>query len=92
MSNVNRHAAICRDLTGLYEKKNHDYGGSFHRSFQEYGLIMPCIRLEDKLSRLKALARDPDRRVADESILDTLMDLANYAIMAIMELEEYEGV
>lgn len=79
------HSRICTELTSLYERKNHDYGDSFGKSFAEYGMAMPCIRLEDKLNRLKALTRNGDQQVSDESIDDTLMDLANYAIMTIVE-------
>lgn len=88
MTNTDRHAAICGELTALYERKNHDYGDSFHRSFQEYGLLMPIIRQEDKLNRLKALYSNGRRLVGNESLRDTLLDMANYAIMTIMELEE----
>lgn len=79
------HARICSELTALYERKNHDYGDSFGKSFVEYGMAMPCIRLEDKLNRLKALTRNGNQQVSDESIDDTLMDLANYAIMTLVE-------
>lgn len=78
------HAKICSALTELYQRKNHDYGDSFGKSFNEYGMAMPCIRLEDKLNRLKALTRK-DAEVMDETIDDTLMDLANYAIMTLVE-------
>ena len=52
---------------------------------------MPRIRLSDKLSRFKTLSRhtgDQPRFVKDESLIDTLMDLANYAIMTVLEMEE----
>lgn len=90
MTNTEHHEAICKDLTALYEKKNHDYGDSFHKSFQEYGLTMVCIRLEDKLNRLKTLAK-AEQIVADETIVDTLNDLANYAVMGRMELERSQN-
>lgn len=82
---VELHSRICGELTSLYERKNHDYGDSFAKSFSEYGMAMPCIRLEDKLNRLKALTKSGNQKVSDESIDDTLMDLANYAIMTIVE-------
>ena len=85
MSKIDMHSTICRNLTALYERKNADYGDSFGKSFKEYGLTMACIRLEDKLNRIKAL-RSKDAQVADESIADTLMDLANYAIMTLVEM------
>lgn len=90
---VLRHKAICDELNKLYEKKNHDYGDSFHQTFIEEGLAMTRIRLGDKFSRFKTLSRltnsDSDQQqVTDESIRDTLMDLANYAIMTILEMDE----
>lgn len=85
------HARICDDLNKLYERKNHDYGDSFGKSFAEYGMSMPCIRLEDKLNRLKALTRSGNQQVSDESIDDTLMDLANYAIMTLVERKTKDG-
>lgn len=84
MIKVTAHAEICQDLTALYERKNHDYGDNFGKGFREYGMVMPVIRLEDKLNRLKALLKD-DAMVKDESIDDTLMDIANYAIMTLIE-------
>ena len=55
-------------------------------------MTMPCIRLEDKLNRLKALTRAGNQQVNDESIDDTLMDLANYAIMTLVERRIADGV
>ena len=83
----NSHETVCKELTELYQWKNHDYGDSFHKGYQEYGMIMPLIRLEDKLNRLKSLVKNGKAEVKDESVRDTLLDLANYAIMTVMELE-----
>lgn len=81
------HAEICKTLHTIYQRKNADYGDSFAKSFKEYGMAMPCIRLEDKLNRLKALTvHNQKQSVNDESIEDTLLDLANYAIMTVIEM------
>ena len=88
MSNkVEKHKKICEELNTLYAKKNHDYGDSFHLSFVEEGMAMARIRLGDKLNRFKTLSRANKQEVTDESIRDTLVDLANYAIMTILEME-----
>ena len=50
---------------------------------------MSLIRLEDKLNRLKSLNKSKSAKV-EERIEDTLADLANYAIMTLIELEEEE--
>lgn len=88
MDKVVMHRTICEELNSLYERKNHDYGDSFHRTFLEEGLAVSRIRLSDKLSRLKTLTTKGERAVLDETIEDTLLDLANYAIMTVMELKD----
>ncbi len=87
LTKVDKHKRICKKLNELYERKNADYGDSFGKSFKEYGLTMACIRLEDKLNRIKALSKQ-EAKVSDERIEDTLMDLANYAIMTLVELDQ----
>ena len=82
---VEHHARICEEINKLYERKNHDYGDSFHQTFAEEGMAM--ARLGDKLSRFKTLSRGGEQKVSDESIRDTLIDLANYAIMTVLEME-----
>lgn len=82
------HWELCRELQELYHRKNLDYGDSFHLSFLEEGLAMPRIRLGDKYLRFKTLTSGEKQRVSDESIRDTLIDLANYSIMTIMELDQ----
>lgn len=80
------HREICNKLNSIYLKKNHDYDDAFAKSYAEYGMTMACIRLEDKLNRLKALSKtDSAPCVKEETIEDTLMDLANYAIMTLVE-------
>lgn len=86
---VDMHFDICTGLNKIYEQKNHDYGDSFHDTFVEEGLAMARIRLSDKLNRFKKLSRltvEDGQLVKNESIEDTLLDLANYAIMTVMEL------
>ena len=86
-SKIEKHLKICNELNALYAKKNHDYGDSFHLSFKEEGMAMARIRLGDKLNRFKTLSRSTTQEVKDESLRDTLIDLANYAIMTILEME-----
>lgn len=90
---VLRHRELCMGLNVLYAKKNHDYSDSFHQTYIEEGMAMPRIRLGDKFSRFKTLSRilssDSDQQaVTDESIRDTLLDLANYSIMTVLEIDD----
>ena len=84
---VEKHKALCLEMNDLYARKNADYGDSFHTSFKEEGMAMVRIRLGDKFNRFKTLSRGTEQKVKDESIRDTLMDLANYALMAVLEME-----
>jgi len=93
MTKVEQHLQLCKILNEVYNRKNHDYGDSFHQTFLEEGFAMARIRLTDKLNRFKALTRTNEKqKVTDESLQDTLMDLANYALMTIMEMRESEGL
>ena len=86
---IEKHKIICEELNQIYEIKNERYNDAFSKSFDEYGLTMSCIRLEDKLHRLKALSKNKELdNQKDESMKDTLKDLANYAIMALIELNK----
>lgn len=87
LTKVDQHKQLCLGLNDLYAKKNHDYGDSFHQTFVEEGLAMSRIRLGDKFSRFKTLSRSTEQKVNDESIRDTLLDLANYAIMTVLEMD-----
>lgn len=87
MNKVEHHAKLCKELNDLYARKNADYGDSFGKSYEEEGLAMARIRLGDKFNRFKTLSRSVERKVLDESIRDTLIDLANYALMTVLEME-----
>ena len=89
--NITIHAAICDELKDLYMRKNTDYGDSFHKTFIEEGMAMSRIRLSDKLERFKRLTRSGEQNVKDEGVRDTLIDLANYAIMTIVEMERVKN-
>ena len=70
----------------LFKKKNADYGDAF----ATYGTVGVIVRLGDKISRLSSISKTGVTLVEDEKIRDTLIDLHNYAAMAIMLLDEKE--
>jgi hypothetical protein len=74
----------CREI---FEKKNADYGDSF----SSHGTIGVMVRIADKLTRFTNVTKNKlELKVDDETLKDTLMDLHNYAAMAIMCLEDIE--
>ena len=87
MNNIEKHKEFCDYLNNLYIEKNHDYGDSVHDTFVKYGLTSFLVRMEDKLNRARTL-NQKDAKVNDEKITDTLLDIANYAIISVIELEK----
>lgn len=89
MSNTAKFDYILKKMHDTYEAKNADYGDSFHKSVEKYGLIAALTRMSDKFGRCETLILNGQKnKVADESLYDTLIDLASYAIMTAMELKK----
>lgn len=84
------HLRILQEIHDTYRKKNSDYGGSFTNLYKKFGLVSPVIKLYDKLTRLESLI-NKEIEVVDESIEDTLLDMANYAIMTALEMRIDKG-
>ena len=72
----------------LFEKKNADYGDAF----ATYGAVGVIVRMGDKISRLSSVTKNGVNLVNTESIRDTLIDLHNYAAMAVMLLDEKKSL
>ena len=89
---IKKHKELLDGLHNLYVSKNHDYGDSVHDTYEKYGLVSFLVRLEDKLNRARALSfkQEWNRKVLDEKLEDTLLDMANYAILAVIELQMKE--
>ena len=88
MNKVNRLEQLTEQLIETYKAKNADYGDSFADSFKEFGITSAVVRMNDKMNRIKSLSKGEDRQVKDESLTDSLMDLANYALMTVIELDQ----
>lgn len=78
---------IINGIYGTFKAKNHDYGNSFSELFAECGMTYAYGHMAEKLKRVKSLMSD-EAKVKGESIRDSLLDLANYAILTIMELDK----
>lgn len=85
------HWTIYRELHDTYKAKNADYGDSFAMVRNKYPNAI-LIRLNDKLNRLETLMNGAERHVQDESVDDTLLDLANYCIMELVERRHNDGI
>lgn len=79
---------ITTQMFETYKKKNADYGSSFDDLFDEFGMTSALIRMKDKYNRLKSITEKKDIQVKDESVEDTLLDLANYCILTVLKLRK----
>lgn len=87
MSKIETHKNLCDTMHTTYRNKNSDYGDSFARVREKYPTAI-LIRLHDKLNRLETLMTGATQKVSDESIDDTLLDLANYCLLELVERHE----
>ena len=75
---------VQEEALTLFENKNADYGDAFAK----FGVIGVLMRIEDKIQRALSISKSQIQLVKDEKIEDTLLDLHNYAAMALMLLGE----
>jgi hypothetical protein len=84
MNRVEQMQKIQSEALEIFRKKNIDYGDAFAK----YGVIGVLMRIEDKIQRSLSITKNGVNLVNDESIRDTLLDLHNYAAMALMLLSK----
>ena len=87
--NVKLFKELATSIAELYARKNADYGDSFSKSVEKYGIIAALTRMSDKWNRLENLILNKkEGLVGDEKIEDTLLDLASYCLMTVISLRE----
>jgi len=84
MTRVDQMKQVQKTALELFIQKNADYGDAF----AQYGIVGVLMRMEDKLHRFMSISKSGIQLVHDEGLRDTLLDLHNYAAMAIMLLDE----
>ena len=84
MDRVAQYKAVQKQAIELFQRKNQDYGDAF----ANYGPVGVIVRMGDKINRLSSVTKNQVSLVKNESIRDTLIDLHNYAAMAIMLMDE----
>lgn len=79
------HREVCEQIHTIWKQKNADYGDSFAKLRERYPNFV-CMRMFDKLNRVENLIKsNVDPLVLDEKVEDTLLDIANYCIMEVVE-------
>ena len=80
--------SVQKEGLELFKKKNADYGDSF----ATYGPVGVIVRMGDKINRLSSVTNKGINLVDNESVRDTLIDLHNYAPMAIMLFDNKQQI
>ena len=83
---LEKHKELCDRIHSTCVAKNHDYGSSVSELYKKFGLISYVVRMNDKMSRINTLIKR-EAEVKDEKITDTLLDLANYCLLAVADME-----
>lgn len=79
--NVEDVKAILKNMLETFIVKNDNYGNSVEVSLAKYGLIASLTRISDKFNRAENLILNNKNGTTDESLYDTLIDMANYCVM-----------
>lgn len=85
MRDEERFGAVLTQMFDTFKAKNHDYGNSFSKLYQKWGMKYTLMHLEEKLNRVEQLT-EGDAQVKTESIADSLMDMSIYGILTLVEL------
>lgn len=86
-TDADRFKEITDKMFETFKAKNHDYGSSFSNLFKECGMTYAYGHMAEKLERVKSLMKD-ESKVRGEGMKDSLLDLANYAILTVMEIDK----
>lgn len=80
---------VTNEMAATFAKKRHDYGPSTTETWIKFGPVSMITRMQDKLNRAYNLLCGKDAAaVSSESVQDTILDLANYCIITLIEIEK----
>lgn len=79
--------AVLKEMKDTYERKNSDYGNSFEKTLNEFGLTPGIAQIYHKFERVKQLVKSPDAKV-NESMRDSLLDMCNYIAMTVAWMDK----
>lgn len=91
MDRLDIYQYILNNLEETYKNKNNDYGNSVADTYEKFGDLSFLVRITDKYNRLLTLCNpNNEQKVKDEKIDDTILDLANYCLLWLVEREYKE--
>ena len=87
VSNEKGYDAVLKEMKDTYDRKNSDYGNSFEKTLNEFGLTPGIAQIYHKFERVKQLVKSPDAKV-NESMRDSLLDMCNYIAMTVAWMDK----
>lgn len=87
VSNDNGYDAVLKEMKETYDRKNADYGNSFEKTLDEFGITPGIAQIHHKFERVKQLVKSPDAKV-NESMRDSLLDMCNYIAMTVAWMDK----
>lgn len=88
LSDADLFRQVTEKMAETFERKDATYGNSFAKSVGKYGMIAALTRISDKFNRIENLILGAKNNVPEESIKDTLLDLACYSVMTLIEVDK----
>lgn len=84
------HTVLCDRAKELMKAKNHDYAAESDpfRNFRRHGSHGILVRMDDKFCRLQSFEENKVLAVKGESVMDTVLDVINYAVLYAAYLTE----
>lgn len=79
---------LTQEMSETFAKKRNDYGQTTTETFKKFGPVSMLTRMHDKMGRLDNLLTNNRENMVGEKVEDTLLDLANYALITILELRK----
>lgn len=78
-------------MNNIFARKRKDYGQTTSETYDKFGPVSMLVRMHDKMGRLdNLLGKNQTAEVTDERVEDTLLDLANYALITLLEIRKRE--
>lgn len=82
--------SITDKMVETFDAKNHDYGNSFEKGCDKFGIVSAVSRIDEKNERICTLYENASLAKVNESMEDTLLDMANYCVMLVMYLRKHK--
>lgn len=93
MDRLGIYQLILQNLEETFKAKDNDYGNSVGYTYEKYGDVSFLVRITDKFNRIESLT-DPKHNITvkDEKLEDTILDLANYCLLWLVEREQSKTI